>query len=380
MNVFKAQTGSKKKYLFIKIRSNHAIISQITKILKHAFPEFHMEVVEIKRLLKQQPLIIVFNIIHILRLYGIRSFFYGKDVFYNRFFGTPYMYQAIRKILKNNINDKEYIFSFQDCSLFNGKIGPLPHFIYTDHTVLENKSYPDYIEARDMLSNEWIMLERQIYHDSNVIFTRYEKIAFSLIEEYSCQRDKVKNIYYAPNIRQSAYNEEKYFSQNILFVGIDWARKGGQQLISAFAKVLEKVPTARLTIIGCSPRSTLNNVHVIGKVDSNRLVDYYNNAAVFCMPTRKEHAGIVFTEAMGYALPVVGTKIGAVPEYIQEGVNGYLIDVDDIDGLAEKLTMLVSDPKICLEFGNNSYIRYKELFSLEKVSNQIRSAILNALD
>lgn len=364
----------KKKYAFIKIRTNHTVVHQITNIIQHAFPEHEKDVIDIKKLIKKKPFIILVNFIHIILKYGFGSFTSGKTVLYNRFFGTPYMFHQIRRLISKEIASKNYSFTFQDNSLFDGSITGVPNFVYTDHTLLENRHYPDFNKSRDLLCEEWITLEKTIYGNATLVLTRYGKIVDSVVNDYSCDKSKVKNIYYAPYINPDpgTHNDKKYSTQNILFVGFDWERKGGPVLLEAFRQVVSQLPEAKLTIIGCIPKTTLPNIEVLGKVSKEELPDYYENAAVFCLPTIKEHAGIVFTEAMRYRLPVIGTKIGAIPEYIEPGKNGYLINPGDAGKLANSLIDLIGNPDKCAAFGCDSYKKYCANFTLDIVSGKVR--------
>jgi glycosyltransferase involved in cell wall biosynthesis len=287
------------------------------------------------------------------------------------------MFKQIKRILERKFAGQQYSFTFQDCSLFDGRIGEIPHFVYTDHTVLENRRYPEFDEKRDLLTKEWILLERSIYENATMVFTRYDKVSRSIVNDYHCPPDKVRTVYFAPYLEDDpgTHNRDKYLSKNILFIGMDWERKGGPELLKAFKRVRHKIPEAQLTIVGCTPRTAIPSVSVVGKVDKALLSEYYENAAVFCFPTRKEHAGIVVVEAIRYRLPIVGTPIGALSEYIDNGVNGYLVDVGDVKKLADRLVWLLNEPAICEKMGDESYRMYQEKFTLEVISSKFKKYI-----
>ncbi|MBK9132742.1 MAG: glycosyltransferase family 4 protein [Gammaproteobacteria bacterium] len=365
-----------KKYAFIKIRSNHAIIDQIIKILAHTFPDYQLDVIDIKDILRNKIFYVFINLFHVIKIYGFSTIFESKSVIYNRFFGTPYMYHVISRLLDSHIA-KGYAFTIQDCSLFNGKQRDIPNFVYTDHTVLANKNYPSYDEKRDLLAESWINLERNIYSEASMVFTRSEAIRNSVINDYSCDPSNVECVYFAPFIttRSGVVNAEKYKRKKILFVGIEWERKGGPQLVEAFKQVLEVIPDASLVVVGCAPTILLPNVEVIGLVDKEYLPLYYENASVFCLPTQREPFGIVFIEAMSYSLPVIGTNIGALPEFIHDGINGYKVNTGDVDRLSALLIELLSDPIKCEQLGKMGYGIYHEKFTLEGVSSLLNHHI-----
>lgn len=372
----------KRKYGFIKIRTKHTIIDQIIRILERTFPAYEIDIIDIKVLLRRNFHIILANIYWMIRIYGLDSFANGKNVFYNRFFGTPFMYRQIKKLLYKQIPPGKYAFTIQDCSLFDGSINNIPHFVYTDHTVLANKAYLDFNPQLDILNEEWMCLERQIYRNASMVFTRSKSVMRSVIKDYSIEPARVKAIYYAPYIEQSSavHNREKYANKTVLFVGIEWERKGGPQLLEAFERVLEKLPTAQLIIVGCCPNVLLRNVEVLGMVPSDEVSACYERASVFCLPTRKEPFGIAFVEAMNHCLPLVGTRTGAIPEFIDDGKNGYLVDVGDTVNLSRKLVDLLENPEKCEAFGRKSGDVYNKRYTSESVSHNLQRYITPYLE
>jgi glycosyltransferase involved in cell wall biosynthesis len=72
----------------------------------------------------------------------------------------------------------------------------------------------------------------------------------------------------------------------------------------------------------------------------------YQGSDVFVLPSENETFGQVFIEAMSCALPVIGTKVGGIPEIISDSYNGYLIPVNDSSILAQKIERLLTDRTI----------------------------------
>ena len=142
-----------------------------------------------------------------------------------------------------------------------------------------------------------------------------------------------------------------YNTKTILFVGVTWERKGGPELVKAFEKVLRVHPDARLVIVGYKPKVDLPNVQIIGRLTVDELVPYYQQASIFCLPTKLEPFGIVFVEAMAFGLPLVAPRTGAVPDFVEDGRNGFMVEPGDIDALAEALIKLLDDPQLCRKFG-----------------------------
>ena len=144
---------------------------------------------------------------------------------------------------------------------------------------------------------------------------------------------------------------ERFAHKKILFVGVDWERKGGPVLLEAFRRVRRTHPTAELIIVGCSPEVSLAGCRVVGRVPLEDVANFYRSASVFCLPTTVEPFGFVFLEAFSHGLPIVATNIGAIPDFVQNGRSGYLVDSNDVEQLANRLGELLGDPDRCATFG-----------------------------
>jgi glycosyltransferase involved in cell wall biosynthesis len=146
----------------------------------------------------------------------------------------------------------------------------------------------------------------------------------------------------------------------ILTVAHLYPRKGVDTLLRAFVNVSAD---AILRIVGTGPErhhlehlATALNIadrtHFLGHLPFAALVSEYRNATLFALPTEQEGFGIVFLEAMASSLPIVATRVAAVPEVLSEGVTGLLVDPGDETALAESIENLLRDPALREELGN----------------------------
>jgi hypothetical protein len=128
--------------------------------------------------------------------------------------------------------------------------------------------------------------ETKIYSDATMIFTLGSLSAYSLITQYQIPEEKVFTVYSGSNVNNEIdLNSYKTFTKNILFVGVEWERKGGPMLLKIFEKVLVKHPDASLTIVGCSPQNiALPNCKIVGKIPVSRVSEYYYQAVFFACP------------------------------------------------------------------------------------------------
>jgi N-acetyl-alpha-D-glucosaminyl L-malate synthase BshA len=130
-------------------------------------------------------------------------------------------------------------------------------------------------------------------------------------------------------------------------------------VVKVFAKIVERVP-ARLLLVGDGPdRSSAewlahnlgiqDRVTVLGKQESvNELLPL---ADLMLMPSELESFGLAALEAMACRVPTIGTRVGGVPELIDDGVTGRLFPVGDTDAMANAAVELLTDPARLEEMG-----------------------------
>jgi glycosyltransferase involved in cell wall biosynthesis len=361
------------KAAFIKWGSFSHINSSVLEILTTNFPDFQIEVIDISEVLdKNDPLILY----HCLREYGV-DLLTGKKTIEGSLLRTPYAFNKVKQAILKKLVNLNYAFTFQTQSIFDFSLPGIPHFTYTDHTHLASLKYPEFNHER-LMSKRWIMCETKIYHNATLNFTMCSNISQSMIEDYSCNSNNVSCVYCGANVQakeEEIFDEKRFSNKNILFVGVDWQRKGGPVLIDAFRKVLETYPDATLTIVGCTPKLDLPNCNIVGRIPPSDLKKYFEQASVFCLPTNIEPFGVVFLEAMSYKLPIIAKNIGAIPDFVFEGKNGYKLEPNNPQQLAQKLIELIGSPDRCKIFGEYGHKIFWDRYTWKKTGIRIRKKI-----
>ncbi|ETT72808.1 group 1 glycosyl transferase [Paenibacillus sp. FSL R7-277] len=97
---------------------------------------------------------------------------------------------------------------------------------------------------------------------------------------------------------------------------------------------------------------------------------------IFVLPSRAEAFGSVFAEAALSCLALVGTNVGGIPEQIEDGVNGLLVNPDDELGLADALEKVITDPGYRYELSRSAWDKAKSLYSLTRVANELKKTYL----
>lgn len=369
-----------KRIAFIRPKAWPLANRIVEGVLKEHFPDHELDVIEISTLVRKRPDVILVNSIATVLLYGIDIALRRKK-FRLAFWRTPYIFNQVRQLVRDRVPKNGYSFSFQMQSLFDASTPGIPHYVYTDHTHLENLNYAAG-SKKNLYSSKWIALEKEIYHNATLTFVRSSNVQRSVIEDYDSPPGKVVRVYAGSNASVSDTKKEniKYTEPHILFVGLDWKRKGGADLIEAFKLVRERCPKAHLTIVGAKPDVQIPNCEVVGKVPPQKLDQYYQRASIFCLPTHLEPFGIVFIEAMTAHLPIVATRVGAIPDFVEEGKNGWLVEPGDIQAIADALMKLIDDPEMSRTFGEYSFRLTKERYSWQAVGEHFHEYILRTLE
>lgn len=153
-------------------------------------------------------------------------------------------------------------------------------------------------------------------------------------------------------------------SKGILFVAPlsdSYRWKGADVLLDAFALVRRKCPQATLTMVGDGDRRAAlekayagsGAVRFPGRLSQTDLVAAYDQAAVVVLPSTStaESFGMVLAEANACGRPVVASRIGGMPDFVQDGHNGLLAAPGDASDLAAKILTILQDDDLARKMG-----------------------------
>lgn len=164
---------------------------------------------------------------------------------------------------------------------------------------------------------------------------------------------------------------------SILFVGGLHPRKGVADLITAYARVLETAPEARLYLVGSGPMEALyrtqaeaeapGRVVFCGHHDDPR--SYMRGADIFVLPSHQDPAPLVLSEARESGCAIVASSVGGIPELVENGRAATLVPARRPDLLADALLALLRDPAALRAARANSQLNIERL-SMERVARE----------
>ena len=361
-----------KSFAFIKLGGFSGTNDRLFEHLRRQFPDLDADVIDVQDFKPVNRFDAARLLYSIARDYGFSSCLTRSRI-NSRVIRTAYCFRRIREQLLQRLSQKQYMFTFQTQSLVDASIPGTAHFLYTDHTHLVNLTYPGKRQV-PMASAEWVGLERSMYQNARLNFTMSAHVSRSLVDQYGCPPARVECVYAGSNVAPAETGKlglERFARKNILFVGIDWHRKGGPVLLEAFRTVRRAHPTAQLTIVGCAPNVSMEGCRVVGRVEPAEVAKFYQTASVFCLPTTVEPFGIVFLEAFAHGLPIVTTNIGAIPDFVEQGRSGYMVDCNDAVQLAHRLNDLLSDPARCAAFGRRGQALVDDRYTWQATAERL---------
>ena len=152
--------------------------------------------------------------------------------------------------------------------------------------------------------------------------------------------------------------------------------KGHDVLLRAYARLAGRAGS-RLVISGTGPGrdellrlarelSVEDSVDFVGQLDHDGFLRQLRTAAVFALPSMCDNVPVVLLEAMGAGVPIVATSVGGIPELVEDGREGLLVDAGDVNQFAEALDRVLTDHDLRERLGANGRHRFLATFENRK--------------
>lgn len=162
----------------------------------------------------------------------------------------------------------------------------------------------------------------------------------------------------------------------LLCIAMHNEKKGLDVLLKAFARIESEDPSLKLVLVGDGPlRGDLEalartlgiseRVRFLGRKGRPQVADLLQRCEVFVLPSRAEPFGIVLIEAMACRKPVIATRVGGIPEIVEDGKNGILVEPDNPRALAEAIVRVLKNRDLQSSLACSGYAAVHEKFSSE---------------
>lgn len=249
--------------------------------------------------------------------------------------------------------------------------GRWPYFLMVDNTyALSDRFYKPWSPLGQPEKIRWLDAEKTTYQRAEAVFARTPWVQRSLVEDYGLAQEKAVVVGTGSNFLPSSYPAQKKTDDGctILFVGKELERKGVPTLLAALSIVRQKMPGARLVLVGRDADIRQEGVSVLGKIsDRDRVRAVYEQASIFVLPANFEPAGNVVVEAMGYRLPCIVSSGGGLADQVVDGVTGYVVPPRDPVALAQRILELLSSPEKRRSMGEAGARRVRDTFNWDRV-------------
>lgn len=209
----------------------------------------------------------------------------------------------------------------------------------------------------------------------------------SLVRDYGVPEDKVTVIPPGVDLAQwprhtgdSRLRSSFDRKPRLLFVGGEFERKGGNILLECFNRYLQD--DCELHIVTQSPVAPSRNVYVYHNVTANSdtLLRLYSEADIFVFPTLADCAPLAVPEAMAASLPIVTTRVGAIPEMVGDGEQGRLVEPGDPDALGHALLHLIEHPDQRARMGERGRVRVEDAYDARANAHRLLNVLKSATD
>ncbi|MBI3259617.1 MAG: glycosyltransferase family 4 protein [Ignavibacteriae bacterium] len=333
-------------------------------------------------------------------------YYKAKQFFYRELFKKRHIRQAEPAILRENARQiSKQIKELNPDIVFAVWTYPIAYLeceqpiVFTaDATFpLMHDYYDDYSNLSDTTIKNTRKMEQLALNRSSAIIYCSEWAANSAVKDYGINPDKVHvvpygaNIDYAPNEQQIEtfiQNRSKSEICKLLFLGVDWERKGGTIAYNTMLELNKRGIATVLTVCGCIPPKefTHSQVSVIPFLDKTKTTDrehlnkLLQDSHFLLLPTRKEAYGLVFCEACAYGLPSITTDTGGVSEIIHDGINGYTLPLElGAKEYADKISDLWTNQDQYKALAHSAHNEYQKRLNWNSAGKSIKSILENLL-
>ena len=259
-------------------------------------------------------------------------------------------------------------------------LSKIPSVVSLDATPLQYDALGEFYNhaaGPDMLEKAKFTLTKNCFQKAKHLVT-WSEWAKDGLAEYGVPTEKVTVIPPGVNSKEWQRPSPRKIESGpvkILFVGGNLERKGGLDLLAAFRALRDEglqledgtAVKIELHLVTKDIVDAEQGLFVYNNMKPNtpELKQLYYDAHIFCLPTYGDCLPMVLSEAGATGLPTVSTCVAAIPEIVQEGKTGFVVQPGDVKALTDALRKLVLDPAVRLHFGQQAIEYVQHQFDAE---------------
>jgi glycosyltransferase involved in cell wall biosynthesis len=270
-----------------------------------------------------------------------------------------------------------------------GKLS-LTHVSWDDATnAAMEQYYPDFRRMAGISRRHSMMLGQKAVDAVDLAIYASEWAASSARSAYGLAKERVAVVPFGANLDPlpgSALINDAIQSRpadqcRLLWIGVDWERKGGPLTLDIARALRESGVPVELTLVGCEPdeRESLPEwVQVLGFISKRdaagreRLAELFARAHFFVMPSHAEAYGLVYAEASAFGVPSVALRTGGVPTIILDGDTGVLAPPDSSPvQIAERMAAIFRDRGTYASMARAARRRFEQTLNWEVAGREV---------
>ena len=223
---------------------------------------------------------------------------------------------------------------------------PIIYFGDATYKIYSDTYKKEFRNAGSFTKWEGNFLEQRSLDKSKLVILTSQWAVQSAIKDYGILATKIETILLGANVdnipdRQSIFLKDLNPQLTLLFLAVDWDRKGGAIAFETLVNLHAQGISAKLIVCGCVPPAGYEHpfLQTIPFVNKNISDDYalfvklLSTSHFLLVPTRADCSLLVAMEAASYGMPAITTRTGGVPDVVIDGVNGYCLPYE-ADGTA----------------------------------------------
>ncbi|MFX1311313.1 MAG: glycosyltransferase family 4 protein [Promethearchaeota archaeon] len=229
-----------------------------------------------------------------------------------------------------------------------------------------------FIEKKFLIENLKIPRENIKVISMGVDFNRFEKI----------HKSTFKNYYF----KDVFFDKKEKNRKLILFCGNKNYEKGAISILKSIPLIIKKIKTVNFIFIGPSTPAFNYELKKIQKITNTKIINFtpdnltgyydkkkltaFKESDLFLMPSRSDAFGISFLEAWASGKPVIGARIGSTPEVIRENIDGFLVEFDNPNDIAQKAIKLLKSKRLRKKLGSAGQLKVSKNYTWDIVAKK----------